>query len=77
LNCTSLNRVVLPKALTTIRTKAFWSCGLDYVEVPNNVLSIDPKAFDDGVKAVVNISKFTDLLHEAHEYNLSLNNDDF
>ena len=77
LNCTSLNRVVLPKALTTIRTKAFWSCGLDYVEIPNNVISIDSKAFDEGVKVIASMSKYTDLLRDAHEYNLSHNNDDF
>ena len=77
LNCTSLNRVILPKALTTIRTKAFWSCGLDYVEIPNNVISIDSKAFDEGVKVIASMSKYTDLLRDAHEYNLSHNNDDF
>ena len=50
---------------------------MEYVEVPNNVISIDSKAFDEGVKAIASMSKYTDLLHEAHEYNLSLNNDDF
>ncbi|MBO5628416.1 MAG: leucine-rich repeat domain-containing protein [Aeriscardovia sp.] len=77
LNCDSLNRVVLPKALTTIHTKAFWGCDLEYVEVPNNVISIDSKAFDEGVKVIVSMSKYTDLLRDAHEYNLSHNNDDF
>ena len=77
LNCASLNRVVLPKSLTSIHTKAFWGCDLKYVEVPNNVISIDSKAFDEGVKATASMSKYTDLLREAHEYNLSLNNDDY
>lgn len=76
LNCTSLNRVVLPKALTTIRAKAFWGCGLNSIEVPNSILTISPKAFDDGVKMIVGASKLTELLQTAKNYQLSIDEGD-
>jgi hypothetical protein len=72
LNCTSLNRVVLPKTLTTIRAKAFWGCDLNSIEIPNSILTISPKAFDDGVKMIVGASKLTELLQTAKDYQLSI-----
>jgi hypothetical protein len=76
LNCTSLNRVVLPKALTTIRAKAFWGCGLNSIEVPHSIITISPKAFDDGVKMIVGASKLTELLQTAKNYQLSIDEGD-
>jgi hypothetical protein len=76
LNCTSLNRVVLPKALTTIRAKAFWGCSLNSIEVPHSIITISPKAFDDGVKMIVGASKLTELLQTAKNYQLSIDEGD-
>lgn len=76
LNCASLNRVVLPKSLTSIHTKAFWGCSLNSIKVPNSILTISPKAFDDGVEMIVGASKLTELLQTAKNYQLSIDEGD-
>ena len=43
--CTTLNNVTLPPALTLINQQAFASTGLDFITIPNSVTSIGTAAF--------------------------------
>lgn len=76
LGCNALKEVVLPKSLNTIKNKAFWDTGLEMVEVPDNIMTIEDKAFNPKVKLIVSLPKFTEVLHDAKEYRLSQADED-
>ena len=74
--CSSLKSVVLPKSLTAISTKAFWQNDIKEIELPDTITRIEPKSFDAEVKFIVGSSKFTEVLQQAYDYNLSQIEDD-
>ena len=76
LNCISLKRVVLPAALTMIKTKAFRNTSLESVAIPDSITTIDAKAFDEGIKLIVSVSKVSELLQNSLNYKLSFADDD-
>ena len=76
LNCISLKRVVLPAALTMIKTKAFRNTSLESVAIPDSITTIDAKAFDEGIKLIVSVSKLPELLQNSLNYKLSFADDD-
>ena len=65
LNCASLSKVKLAKAIFRIESNAFTGTAIQNIELPHKNLPIESGAFDDGVKADVPMSDMQSLLHDA------------
>ena len=65
LNCASLSKVKLAKAIFRIESNAFTGTAIQAIELPHKNLTIESGAFDDSVKAVVPMSDMQSLLHDA------------
>ncbi len=65
LNCASLSKVKLAKAIFRIESNAFTGTAIQAIELPHKNLTIENGAFDDGVRAVVPMSDMQSLLQDA------------
>lgn len=67
-HCTSLKSVIIPDSVTTIKALAFYGTGLDSVEIPSSVKSIEREAFN--YVSTIYGHKGTEAETYAHNYGI-------
>lgn len=76
-NCTKLTSVYFPKTLTTIKSAAFWYCGLTFAQIPTAVETIGERAFGNCTNMVEicvdNDNQYytTDQCHVLYDKNMT------